>query len=292
MRTFDTPEPISVSVEVGIADIRIDASDRTDTTVEVRPSDPAKRPDVAAAEQTRVEFANGHLLVKGPTGWRHRMPNRGRESLDIRIGLPAGSRVEIEAGVAAVRSSGRLGECRCKSGVGDVQLEEVGPVELKTGFGDVTVERVVGRAQVVTGSGAVRIGRVDGPAIVKNSNGDTSIGEVSGDARVSAANGTITVDRAHEGVVAKTANGAVRFGEVARGAAVAQSAAGDVEIGVRDGVAAWLELHTRFGYVQNDLDVSEAPPSGEDTVEVHATTSYGDIAVHRSLSSRAGSDVS
>lgn len=292
MPTFDTPQPISVSVELGVGDIRIDASDRSDTAVEVGPSDPTKKGDVAAAEQTRIEYANGHLLVKGPSGWRQWMPHRGRESVDIEIGLPAGSRVQVEAGVAAVRSSGRLGECRCRAGVGDVQLEEVGPVELKTGFGDVTVERVVGRAQVVTGSGAVRIGRVDGPAIVKNSNGDTSIGEVSGDARVSAANGTITVDRAHEGVVAKTANGSVRLGEVARGAAVAQSAAGDLEIGVRDGVAAWLELHTRFGHVQNDLDVSETPASSEDTVEVHATTSYGDIAVHRSLSSRTGMDVS
>jgi Toastrack DUF4097 len=292
MRTFDTPEPISVSVEVGIADIRIDASDRTDTTVEVRPSDPAKRADVAAAEQTRVEYANGHLLVKGPGGWRQWMPRRGTESVDIQIGLPAGSHVQVEAGVAPVRSSGRLGECRCKSGLGDVQLDEVGPAELKTGFGDVTVERVAGRAQIATGSGAVRIGRVDGPAIVKNSNGDTSIGQVSGDARVSAANGSISIDRAHEAVVAKTANGDVRLGEVARGAAVVQSAAGDLEIGVRDGIAAWLELHTRFGNVQNDLEVSEVPASGEDTVEVHATTSYGDIAVHRSLSSRAGSDVS
>ena len=57
MRTFDTPEPISVTVELGVGDLRIVASDRTDTMVEVRPSDAAKKADVTAAEQTRVEYA-------------------------------------------------------------------------------------------------------------------------------------------------------------------------------------------------------------------------------------------
>ena len=70
MPTFDTPEPISVTLEVGVGDIRIVASDRTDTIVDVRPSDPAKRSDVTAAEQTRVEYANGSLLVKAQKGWR------------------------------------------------------------------------------------------------------------------------------------------------------------------------------------------------------------------------------
>ena len=102
MPTFDTPEPISVSVELGVGDIRIEASDRADTIVEVRPSDPAKKADVTAAERTRVEYAGGHLSVKGPSGWRHWMPRRGSESIDVVIGLPAGSRVHAEAGVAAL----------------------------------------------------------------------------------------------------------------------------------------------------------------------------------------------
>jgi hypothetical protein len=42
MPTFDTPEPISVTVEFGVGDLRIVASDRADTMVEVRPSDHAK----------------------------------------------------------------------------------------------------------------------------------------------------------------------------------------------------------------------------------------------------------
>ncbi len=64
MPTFDTPEPISVTVELGVGDIRIVASDRTDTTVEVRPGDETKKSDVAAAQQTRVEYASGVEAVQ------------------------------------------------------------------------------------------------------------------------------------------------------------------------------------------------------------------------------------
>jgi DUF4097 and DUF4098 domain-containing protein YvlB len=194
--------------------------------------------------------------------------------------------------VAALRCSGRLGECRSKVGVGDISLEETGSLELKTGAGEITLEQAAGRAEVVTGSGAIRIGRIDGTAVVKNGNGDTWIGEVTGEVRVSAGNGAIAIDVAREGVVAKSASGDVRLGDVARGAVVAQSAFGTVEVGIRGGVAAWLDLHTRFGNVQNDLAASGSPGLGEDTIEVHASTAFGDITIHRSSASHAGRNVS
>ena len=286
MTTFDTPDPITVDLEVGVGDVRIEATDRRDTTVQVRPSDPATPTDVRAAEQTRVEYANGHLIVHGPSGWRRWVSHRG-DSIDVAISVPAGSGLHAEVGVATLRATGRLGECRAKVGVGDVSLEDVGALNLKTGAGDVTVDRVAGKAEVVTGSGGVRVGRIDGTVWVKNSNGDTWIGEAGGEARAHTASGTITIDRAGAGVVAKTSNGRVNLGEVVSGTVVLESALGDLEIGVRDGVPAWLDLRTKFGRVRNELDASERPASGEDSVEVHAHTSMGDIVIHRS---HAGSD--
>jgi hypothetical protein len=288
MPTFDTPEPISVTLEVGVGDIRIVASDRTDTIVDVRPSDPAKRSDVTAAEQTRVEYANGRLLVKGPKGWRQWSLRGGGESIDVEIGVPVGSHVGGQAGVAALSCKGRIGECRYKVGVGDIRLEQAGPLDLNTGAGDITVERALGDAQITTGSGAVVIGSIDGATVVKNSNGDTRIEEVTGDARVKAANGRIFIDRASAAVTAKTANGDVRLGEVARGAVVAETAFGTVEVAVRKGVPAWLDLNTRFGNVQNDLEASDRPEPGEDAVDVRARTSFGDITVRRSFANAAG----
>lgn len=59
---------------------------------------------------------------------------------------------------------------------------------------------------------------------------------------------------------------------------MAQTASGRVEIGVHDGVAAYLDLDTKFGAVRNDLD--DKPDAR--TVEVHARTSFGDVVVRRS----------
>ena len=291
MPTFDTPDPISVTVEFGVGDLRIVASDRTDTMVEVRPSDPAKKADVTAAEQTRVEYAGGRLLIKAPRNWRQYTFRSGGESVEVQVELPAGSQLRGETGVAALRCRGRLGECRYKTGIGDIQLERAGAVQLRTGVGDITVERAGGDAELTTGSGSLRLDGIDGTAVVKNSNGDTWIGRVTGDLRVNAANGRISVDQASGTVAAKSANGDVRLGEVAHGAVLAQTAFGKVEIGIRDGVAAWLDLNTRFGAVRNDLDTADRPGAGEEAVEVRARTAFGDITIHRSSADSLGKDV-
>ena len=49
MPTFATPQPIHVSLELAAGAVRISASERTDTVVEVRPRDPASAADVQAA---------------------------------------------------------------------------------------------------------------------------------------------------------------------------------------------------------------------------------------------------
>jgi hypothetical protein len=285
MPTFDTPEAILVTLEIGVGDVRIAASDRTDTTVVVLPTDPGKSSDVAAAEQTRVEFSGGRLLVKAPKSWRHYAPRGGGDSIDVQIELPAGSELRGEAGVAALHCSGRLGECHYNTGVGDIQVEQAGPARLSTGVGDIGLDRASGHAQISTGSGAVRIGSVDGTAVIKGANGDTWVGDVTRDLRVVAANGSITVDHAHAAVVAKTANGDVRIGDVEGGSVVAQTSLGRVDIGIREGVAAWLDVNTHFGKVHNELDVTDQPQPGDRTVEVRARSSFGDITIRRSVAS-------
>jgi len=290
MPTFNTPEPISLTVEFGVGDLRIVASDRTDTTVEVRPSDPAKQADVTAAEQTRVEYAGGRLLIKAPKNWRQYTFRGGGESIDVQVELPAGSQLRGETGVAALHCQGRLGECRYKTGVGDLQVDQAGAVQLRTGVGDITVEQADGDAELTTGSGSLRIDGIGGAAVVKNSNGDTWIGRVTGDLRVNAANGRISVDQASGAVAAKSANGDVRLGEVAHGTVLAQTGFGKVEVGIRDGVAAWLDLSTRYGTVRNNLDTADRPGVGEDAVEVRARTAFGDITIHRTSASNPGKD--
>jgi hypothetical protein len=59
-------------------------------------------------------------------------------------------------------------------------------------------------------------------------------------------------------------------------------ALGEVEIGIRKGSVAWLDLNSTVGRVRNELRGSDAPGTGEDTVEVRARTVAGNIHVHHS----------
>lgn len=277
MPVFATPEPISVTIELAMGDARIMASDRTDTVIEVSPRDDSKTSDIRAAEQTRVEYASGRLLVKTT---QRSFFGRG-SSVDVTIELPAGSRVQGDSGMGDFGGEGELGECRFKTGMGNIRLDHASALHLKTGMGNIAVDRALGDADVTTGSGEVRIGHIEGAAVIKNSNGDTVVGEVSGDLRVKSANGRIFVERAHASVIAKTANGNIRVGEVVSGAIVLETAAGELEVGIREGTAAWLDVSSQYGRVRNSLDEADSPEQAEATVEIRARTSYGDIKIHR-----------
>jgi hypothetical protein len=67
MPTFATPGPVTATVEVAGAQVRVTASDRTDTAVLVEPRDATSRKDVKVAGQTKVDFADGQLAIKTTT---------------------------------------------------------------------------------------------------------------------------------------------------------------------------------------------------------------------------------
>lgn len=277
MPSFDTPEPITVTAHVGAGSIRFTASDRLDTVVEVRPGDPKRDKDVRAAEQTEVSYARGALTINtkerrfiGPTG-----------SVDVTVELPTGSRIDTTGSWTQVLGEGRLGEVRVKSPGGDVRLDTTGPLQLTASHGSVTVDRVEGTAEITTSSGSVRVGFIDGAAELKNSHGSTTVGVALGDLRVKNANGDINVARAEGSLTATTAHGTLRVDEVARGEIRLETSYGAIEVGVREGTAAWLDVHSSGGQVRNTLTASGSPGESEETVKVHARTRYGNIDVRR-----------
>jgi DUF4097 and DUF4098 domain-containing protein YvlB len=281
--TYDTPSPITATIELIVGSVRIVAGDRADTVVDVRPTDPTRPGDLKAAEDTRVEYAAGTLTVVQPKTWRHYGPfNSVAGTVDVTVELPAGSKVNAETSIGSVHAEGRLGDTRIKAAMGDLHVVEAADLTLRSSHGDVTAGRVTGDADVSTGSGRLRIGEVAGHATVRNGNGDIRVGDVGGELRVKASNGEVTIDRAGRSVLVKGANGAIRVGEVVRGTANLRTAAGEIEVGVRRGTAAWLDVHSQHGNVRNGLDTADGPGDAAETVEVRARTSVGDITVRRS----------
>ena len=284
---FDTPSPIAVTLDLYVADVRLAATDRADTIVEVRPSDPGKAADVKAAENTRVEYDDAtrtlSVLSKKPLNRFVNFSSKRPESIDLLIQLPADSAVRGEADLGDFQSEGALGAVTLKTDLGAVHLAETGPLNLRAGVGAITVEGVTGPAEVHCGSGDIRIGAVDGTAEVSTGNGKVRVAAVTGTATVKASNGSVSVDRALSDITAASANGEVRIGEVVRGTVFATSKNGSGEVGVREGSAAFLDLTTGVGRIYNELASADAPQAGEqvDKVEVHASTKLGDVTIRR-----------
>lgn len=280
MPTFSTPEPFPATIDLTAADVRVIASDRQDTVVEVRPSNSAHQPDVSAAEQTKVEYTAAGLLIKGPK--QRSLGLRKTGSVEVSVELPAGSQIDAEAGIGALRFSGRLGKCRVKMGAGDVELDQVGHLDLHSGAGAITVDQISGHAEITTGSGRLRVSQIDGSAVIKNSNGDTWVGEITGNLRVNAANGAISVGHAAADVTASSANGEIRVDDLTRGAASLKTGFGEIHFGVHAGTAAKVDAYTRLGSVRNSMEAAESPEPSDEVLEVHARTNFGDIVIRRS----------
>ncbi len=262
MPTFDTPGPIAARIEVVSGSVHVRADDRHDTVVTVRPRNENSSADVAAAEQTRVAFSAGELLVRSTSRPRLLFFGSGPE-VEVDVVLPTGSALDVRTTAGEITCTGRLGAVELESRHGDLRLDRAGTLRARTASGNVSAAAVQGETEVTTSYGNVRVGEVAGPARL-----DTGYGDV-------------TVDRALDSLTGSTKYGQVRVGEVVRGSLVLETAYGEVEAGVREGTAAWLDVSSGSGRIRNTLTEAQGPDGATETVEIHARTSYGDVLIRR-----------
>jgi DUF4097 and DUF4098 domain-containing protein YvlB len=89
----------------------------------------------------------------------------------------------------------------------------------------------------------------------------------------------IVVERPRNSVTAKTAMGNIRIGEASRGVLRLETSAGELEVGIRSGSAARLEVNAKYGTVRNLMEPVDRPEDNEETVQVYAHNSFGDIVI-------------
>lgn len=245
MPTFHTPQAITATIQAGSGSIRLAATVREDTVVEVRPRDVSRQDDVRSAEQARVSYANGKLGVEpAKSGFLgHRMG-----AVDIVIELPSHSRVQAAVASADVHAEGEFADFRFASASGNLEAQSI-----------------TGRLQAATASGGVDVGVLDG------------------DLKFQAASGSLTINRLRGNAKSQTASGSVRIATAVSGAVVADTSSGDIEIGIPEGTAAQLDIMTGSGVVTNRLQPSHGPSHDDQTLAVRVRTASGDVDIHRAV---------
>ncbi|MFE1591139.1 DUF4097 family beta strand repeat-containing protein [Nocardia sp. NPDC058705] len=204
MSTFQTPQPITVAIEVPCGDVTVVASDRTDAVVEVRPADTSSKSDVRAAQEVQVEFVGGKLSVKTPK--KTFAPFSGKSALSVTVEVPTGSTLDATLAMGRLVSIGEFDQC-----------------DLEVSAGDIIIERPGGS------------------------------------------------------VTAKTAKGNVRVDEASRGVLRLETSMGDLEVGIRPGSAARLDVNAMYGDVRNLMDPVD--PTQGNSVQVFARNLYGNVVV-------------
>ena len=275
MPTFDTPGPIAATVVVAGAQVRVTASDRTDTVVLVEPIDQASKQDVKVANKTKVDFGGGQLSVKTTvTGDKN-------GSVVITIDLPAGSSLVAYLTHSTVHADGSFGDCELHMASGRVQLDRINALQANIAAGEVTIGHIAERASIDGAAFATRISEVKDTVRLSSSGGQTWIGHACADLDLSSGSGGFDIDRADGSVTAKTGDGAIRIGRLTRGQAELLNGSGNIEVGIGEGTAARVDATSERGSVRNSVLAQENPDTPDNKVTVHARTRHGDIIIQR-----------
>jgi DUF4097 and DUF4098 domain-containing protein YvlB len=265
-RTFSTPDPLAVYVELGAGSLTVEAADTSDSTVEVTGP---------RAEEFTVELAGRNLAVVAPKG---RFLGFGTDEHTVRVVVPTGSDLATKTGSADTETVGTLGSVRIKTGSGDVEVDRAeGPLVVDSGSGDIRCHQAAAEIRIKSGSGDVDLGDVRGTTGISTGSGDVVIGVAHERTVIKTGSGDLELKRSEADVSLATASGDLVIGHAPRGKITAKNVSGDVRVGIPAGTPVWTDVNTVTGSVASNLESVGKPADGQDYVELRATTVSGDV---------------
>ena len=189
MQQFATPAPITAILAIPAGRIQVTAADRADTTVEIRPADPAKGRDVKLAAQVTAAYSDGVLRVTAPAG--HRVLG-STGAVAVTVALPAGSAVQATAASAQFTTTGPLGEVTLDSAQATVNVGQAATARLAVTDGDITAGRLGGDAQIRTVKGDINVTEAtQGTLVLRTEAGSITVAAAAGTSAVLDAGTTV-----------------------------------------------------------------------------------------------------
>ncbi|WP_069885501.1 DUF4097 family beta strand repeat-containing protein [Streptomyces luteocolor] len=178
MQKFATPAAVTAVLDIAAGHIRLIATDRTDTTVEIRPADAGKSHDVRAAEDLQVTYADGTLSITAPDPKNRLLGNSG--AVEITVQLPAGSHLDATTAIGGLRGVGRLGNVTVDAQQATITLDETAGARLTVLDGDITVGRLTGPADLTAKKGDLHVTEATrGDLTLRTDHGDITVGAAS-----------------------------------------------------------------------------------------------------------------
>ncbi len=273
-KTFETPDPVALYVELGSGQLTLRTGPVTQTTVEIDGKD---------AEDVTVEQRGKHIAIvasskKSPFS----IGFFSSDELKIQVTMPDHSELATKVGSADLDVSGRLGRTKTKSGSGDVRIEEIDADALvETGSGDIEIGLVAGALRVKSGSGDVALGEAGGSTVISTGSGDVDLRTSVGAVHVKSGSGDLRVREARSSLAMTTASGDLVVGRFERGSLQVKNVSGDINVGIPAGIPVWTDISCVSGTISSSLDGAGEPEQGQDFIELRAKTVSGDIRLEQ-----------
>jgi DUF4097 and DUF4098 domain-containing protein YvlB len=278
MPSFDTPAPVTLSIELDAGNVVIDATTTTSTEIELRPLNAGDADAAALIDRAEITHDGDKVTVHLPTGKSGLF--RRTPEIVISARLPVGSTLTARLRSADLRVTGELDHVRVESASGDVNLPDVaGSAVVITASGDARLGTVGGPVELKTASGSVGIEVCCANCSIVSASGDVTLGLVEGDLSLKTASGDVTVRAADGAVRARTASGDVAIKQVRTGIVEIDTVSGGVQLGVERGVSVWLDVSSLSGKVRSRLELSDGASDDDKSLELRVRTLSGDVSL-------------
>jgi len=277
MTTFDTPKPITLSIELDAGEVVIDSTVTETTEVELRPLRSGDAEAEALIAGAQIEHRGDSVVVHLPGG-RSLGMRRHAPGIAVAVRIPVGSTLAAKLRSADMRVTGELEQVKVDAASGDVRLSDISGSAVVVGAsGNVRIASIGGDLKVTTASGDVAVQTACGDCSIQSASGDVTLGVVEGDLGVKTASGHVTVRTADGSVRARTASGDVELGRVRTGRTEIDAVSGDVKVGVERGIAVWLDVASLSGGVHSTLQPTDAAAGGAKTLQLRVQTVSGHV---------------
>ncbi len=231
-RTFKGTAPAAQRLRVNAhGPVTLSGSERANFSYEVKVSVTARSEAVARRllqlYAIRAEPQGGWLVLTTPGG-----PVETR----VMVESPSLLAAVLSTTDGPVQAIGVDGDLDVETGGGELTIDRIGgDSRLFTGAGDIDIGTVQGGLQCTTGAGAIRVKTVNGQAVLETNGGDIVAGKIGGSVRAETGGGGIRITSAGGSVAAVSGGGQIVV-EKAGGTVTLRNLAGAVQVGSAAGV--------------------------------------------------------
>lgn len=227
--------------------------------------------DSNVADRIRVDSGAHRLAIEvlSPGSWF--AFGRSATGVDLELMVPTGTRLGLETGSGDIWVENTFGPVSVEAGSGNLTLTGVGAVSGETGSGDVRLNRVDGVVRLETGSGNATLNEVRGAVDLEVGSGDLVLRAIAGSVKAETGSGNLLLAEVEGQIELETGSGDLRVSRVRSPRLHVSTGGGNLTLEQIDAAAVTVES----GHGDVRMELAAIHPRGKYAVE----SSSGNVTV-------------